>query len=269
MTLMIHTAFTPLQMAHLCTGAPPAAGVFAFAYSFVVWALYGLSCELDDPFGTDANDLDLSKMAGLFNQRCTQLLLNGNVDRPTLSQEAVDETTIHGDLFAMHTLHAGHSLDFGDEEEADKEKDGDAKSSSIGIQGQASLPPNSATTQTAKGCGPTDRNELFPEVSATHPSPQLLVQDIRGKLETHFEQLEHKENSSSYSGPGRVGDFFESEDRLRNALAGDGIVVSVDDRDGIIVTVDKQASTTVKDDVRVTPTTWQDEPANHDSVTQV
>jgi len=88
--LMFHAVLTPLQVS-IAIQSKVLAAVFTF---IPVWSLFALNFaagELEDPFGTDANDLPLAHFQEEMN-RCLLTLLHPNADLiPNLSDDAVTD----------------------------------------------------------------------------------------------------------------------------------------------------------------------------------
>lgn len=71
--LVSHWVVTPLIM---CTSTTSllSAGLFSSIQVCVLWSLYALACELENPFGHDAYDLDIRLMQRDMNQRLLLLV---------------------------------------------------------------------------------------------------------------------------------------------------------------------------------------------------
>lgn len=71
--LIIHWCLTPVM---LCTWTKNAivASSFAFIQVFILWGLHAIATELENPFGADANDLNVADMQRDMNHRLLMLL---------------------------------------------------------------------------------------------------------------------------------------------------------------------------------------------------
>jgi len=76
----------PLALAQWIDGLGWAA-VFAFIQVFTLWSLQRIALEIENPFGTDANDLDAPAMQEEFNEFLVQLVSGSQKRTPTLSTE--------------------------------------------------------------------------------------------------------------------------------------------------------------------------------------
>lgn len=88
MLLVIHWLLTPFMMT-LGTESPTICCVFTFVTVFILWVLHSISIELENPFGADANDLDVHDMQHDMNNRLLLLLDPISAKMPTLSGNQV------------------------------------------------------------------------------------------------------------------------------------------------------------------------------------
>jgi len=70
--LILHLIYTPVAICDL-TDYASMAGCMSFLQVFALWSLYFIATEIEDPFGTDANDLDAQDMQKLMNNRLLML----------------------------------------------------------------------------------------------------------------------------------------------------------------------------------------------------
>lgn len=89
--LVLHWCVAPFVLAHWVTH-PFWGFVFTFGQEFVVWALNFTAVQLENPFGSDANDIDGAEMQMEMNEHL--LLLVGSTARrmPALAEKAMDLT---------------------------------------------------------------------------------------------------------------------------------------------------------------------------------
>merc|ERR1719291_45150 len=71
--MFLHLLATPFMAASMCLGYVQAFGI-TFLLAFVFWSLHEVSIELENPFGTDINDLDMDAYQEFCNQRLLLLL---------------------------------------------------------------------------------------------------------------------------------------------------------------------------------------------------
>lgn len=88
MLLVIHWLLTPFMMT-LGTESPTICCVFTFVTVFILWVLHSISIELENPFGADANDLDVHDVQHDMNNRLLLLLDPISAKMPTLSGNQV------------------------------------------------------------------------------------------------------------------------------------------------------------------------------------
>jgi len=82
--LFIHWGLTPIVIASWTTN-PPMAFVFSFIMVFTFWSLNAIAINLENPFGTDDNDMDFCEMQAEMNRHLVVLLTVGVSHIPTLS----------------------------------------------------------------------------------------------------------------------------------------------------------------------------------------
>merc|ERR1712217_13957 len=63
--------------------------IFAFIQVFILWSLNFIAVEIENPFGTDANDLDGKHMQLEINRQLAMLLQPETICTPQLSENAV------------------------------------------------------------------------------------------------------------------------------------------------------------------------------------
>eukprot|EP00434_Breviolum_minutum_P029634 symbB.v1.2.026199.t1/scaffold2557.1/size76417/4 len=88
MLLVIHWLMTPFMMT-LGTESPTVCCIFTFVTVFILWVLHSISIELENPFGADANDLDVHDMQHDMNNRLLLLLDPISARMPKLSGNEV------------------------------------------------------------------------------------------------------------------------------------------------------------------------------------
>ncbi|CAK0842228.1 unnamed protein product [Prorocentrum cordatum] len=92
--MFIHMMATPFMAANVCLGRIQAFCI-CFLLTFVFWALHEVSVELENPFGNDANDLDMQGYQDFCNKRLLLLLHQTNDKAPDLRTDvALSELTI-------------------------------------------------------------------------------------------------------------------------------------------------------------------------------
>ncbi|CAK0858184.1 unnamed protein product [Prorocentrum cordatum] len=85
---------TPFMAANVCIGSMQAFCI-CFLLPFVFWALHEVSVELENPFGSDANDLDMQGYQDFCNKRLLLLLHQTNKKVPDLRTDvALSEISI-------------------------------------------------------------------------------------------------------------------------------------------------------------------------------
>lgn len=93
--LVLHWLVTPMVMCQFTT-SPMWTAIFSFLATFILWTLNTISTELENPFGQDANDLNIEEMQSQMNKRLLTLLWPGSNRLPNLSEWAVlDEAALH------------------------------------------------------------------------------------------------------------------------------------------------------------------------------
>mmetsp|Transcript_25208 Transcript_25208/g.58000 ORF Transcript_25208/g.58000 Transcript_25208/m.58000 type:complete len:551 (-) Transcript_25208:33-1685(-) len=83
--LVIHWVMAPFVTTQWVTSYAWAA-IFVFIQVFVLWALNFIAIEIENPFGTDPNDLDGRTMQMEMNQHLLLLLRESSVRTPRLNQ---------------------------------------------------------------------------------------------------------------------------------------------------------------------------------------
>jgi len=86
--LLIHWLMTPFMVA-VKTDTWYAAFGFSFVQVFILWSLNYIAVQLENPFGSDANDLDGYRMQEEFNMQLAMLMKSTSSRLPTLSSTAV------------------------------------------------------------------------------------------------------------------------------------------------------------------------------------
>eukprot|EP00928_Gymnodinium_smaydae_P062319 TRINITY_DN46216_c0_g1_i1.p1 TRINITY_DN46216_c0_g1~~TRINITY_DN46216_c0_g1_i1.p1 ORF type:complete len:519 (+),score=93.60 TRINITY_DN46216_c0_g1_i1:98-1654(+) len=66
--LILHWLVAPVVMVSW-TESPGLAGAYSFLQVFILWSLYAIAVEIEDPFGNDANDLDALELQHDMNER--------------------------------------------------------------------------------------------------------------------------------------------------------------------------------------------------------
>jgi len=89
--LILHWLLTPI-MASTWSNSVWGAALIAFVQVFMLWSLNGIAQELENPFGSDLNDLDTQGYHRDLNERLLFLLGTAEQECPTLSPEAVWDT---------------------------------------------------------------------------------------------------------------------------------------------------------------------------------
>jgi len=90
--MALFSMFSPLALCSLVT-KPVSVGFFSLFSIYSLWSLYALATELEDPFGTDANDLGAPDMQNEMNHR---LLLLVNPYSSSMPQAPKDSATPKG-----------------------------------------------------------------------------------------------------------------------------------------------------------------------------
>jgi len=92
--MFIHMMATPFMAAIVCIGSTQAFCI-CFLLTFVFWSLHEVSVQLENPFGSDANDLDMQEYQDYCNERLLLLLHQTNEKAPDLRTDvALSELTI-------------------------------------------------------------------------------------------------------------------------------------------------------------------------------
>jgi len=89
--LIIHWIMTPLVVSQWFT-SPFWAGLFTFITVFIFWVLNSIAVEIENPFGTDPNDIDCEGLQHQLNRQLLQLLTRQQQKTPTL----VIDAQLHG-----------------------------------------------------------------------------------------------------------------------------------------------------------------------------
>mmetsp|Transcript_77118 Transcript_77118/g.174430 ORF Transcript_77118/g.174430 Transcript_77118/m.174430 type:complete len:520 (-) Transcript_77118:101-1660(-) len=89
--LVFHWILTPMIVASW-TASPWWAFVFSFVMVFTFWSLLLIADELENPFGTDSNDLNFEEMQMEMNQHLLCLLAPMAVNTPALPAEVILST---------------------------------------------------------------------------------------------------------------------------------------------------------------------------------
>jgi len=95
--LLMHWFFTPLLMCQWTT-APPWTFGLCFIQVFVLWSLNAIACELENPFGEDANDLDANGAQNHLNDRLLLLIRPSTLRTPALCAKAILTETDSGEF---------------------------------------------------------------------------------------------------------------------------------------------------------------------------
>eukprot|EP00747_Dinoflagellata_sp_TGD_P090952 gnl/TRDRNA2_/TRDRNA2_164888_c1_seq2.p1 gnl/TRDRNA2_/TRDRNA2_164888_c1~~gnl/TRDRNA2_/TRDRNA2_164888_c1_seq2.p1 ORF type:complete len:452 (+),score=50.34 gnl/TRDRNA2_/TRDRNA2_164888_c1_seq2:70-1356(+) len=85
--LVAHMMLTPFVVCRW-TNYVPLAGFLSFVMIVMLWSLYVFANQLENPFGSDDNDLDISVMQKQINKRLAMLVQPGAYVMPTLSEHA-------------------------------------------------------------------------------------------------------------------------------------------------------------------------------------
>lgn len=88
--LVLHWLVAPLVMAQWATH-PLWASVFAFVQVFVLWAFYFIAIEIENPFTSDANDLDHEAMQEELNRQLATLIASEAHTLPSLLSGVSDK----------------------------------------------------------------------------------------------------------------------------------------------------------------------------------
>jgi putative membrane protein len=86
--LVIHWLVTPVMMC-TWTDNPFVAGMVSFIQVFVLWSLHAIAQELENPFGADANDLNVREMNNDMKIKLLMLVDPANYELPKLMPRAV------------------------------------------------------------------------------------------------------------------------------------------------------------------------------------
>jgi len=88
MLLVMHWFLTPFVMS-LGTESASVSCILTFITVFILWSLHSIAIELENPFGADANDLDVHDMQHDMNNRLLLLLDPISAALPSLSGQQV------------------------------------------------------------------------------------------------------------------------------------------------------------------------------------
>eukprot|EP00929_Paragymnodinium_shiwhaense_P078589 TRINITY_DN40757_c0_g1_i2.p1 TRINITY_DN40757_c0_g1~~TRINITY_DN40757_c0_g1_i2.p1 ORF type:complete len:624 (+),score=88.57 TRINITY_DN40757_c0_g1_i2:106-1977(+) len=97
MLLVVHWLMNPLITIYWVS-SPIWAAVLSFVQVFILWTLHLISVEIQNPFGTDANDLDQVGLHLEMNQHLLLLLKPSTLTTPTLSKQAIIEEDVWMDM---------------------------------------------------------------------------------------------------------------------------------------------------------------------------
>jgi len=86
--LVLHWIMTPIVVQAWVT-LPAWAGVLTFMQVFIVQALNSIAAEIENPFGSDANDLDSGDMQKEINVHLAMLVSKSMVELPKLNVNAI------------------------------------------------------------------------------------------------------------------------------------------------------------------------------------
>lgn len=86
--LFIHWCMCPVVLAQWVEH-PAWAGVYTFMQVFILWSLNFIACEIENPFGTDANDLDGWSMQEEMNCHLLLLMNKETLEIPVLTDSAL------------------------------------------------------------------------------------------------------------------------------------------------------------------------------------
>jgi len=101
--LMMHWLITPVLMIGWTNWAHGAA-LLTFAQTFVLWSLNAIAAEIQNPFGSDANDIDVHGLQESFNERLCMIVSKESKRLPELqAQTEGDESTRSWKLVRMKT----------------------------------------------------------------------------------------------------------------------------------------------------------------------
>lgn len=101
--LIMHWFITPFVMSQWII-RPWWAFIFSFAQTHILWALNFTAVELENPFGSDMNDLDRNHMQCEMNQHLRLLLRPSTRKTPRLSERAIDFTEEMSQVCARSTF---------------------------------------------------------------------------------------------------------------------------------------------------------------------
>ncbi|CAE7659000.1 unnamed protein product [Symbiodinium pilosum] len=90
MLLVMHWLLTPFVMS-LGTQTATVSCILTFVTVFILWSLHSIAIELENPFGADANDLDVHDMQHDMNNRLLLLLDPISAQLPSLSGQHVQD----------------------------------------------------------------------------------------------------------------------------------------------------------------------------------
>jgi len=85
--LLVHWTLTPLII-QTWTSSPVWAFIFSFIMVFTYWSLNTIAINLENPFGTDDNDMDFAEMQHEMNKHLTVLLSPSSSHLPSLTGKA-------------------------------------------------------------------------------------------------------------------------------------------------------------------------------------
>lgn len=93
--LVLHWLITPMVMVSF-THSPLWAGIFSFLATLLLWSLNCIAAEMENPFGSDSNDLHTVEMQEEWNLRLLTLLWPGSQRMPFLTDQAtLEESSLH------------------------------------------------------------------------------------------------------------------------------------------------------------------------------
>mmetsp|Transcript_64100 Transcript_64100/g.144668 ORF Transcript_64100/g.144668 Transcript_64100/m.144668 type:complete len:461 (-) Transcript_64100:128-1510(-) len=85
--LLVHWGLTPIII-QTWTSSPTWAFIFSFIMVFTYWSLNTIAINLENPFGTDDNDMDFAEMQHEMNKHLTVLLSPSSSHLPSLTGKA-------------------------------------------------------------------------------------------------------------------------------------------------------------------------------------
>mmetsp|Transcript_45033 Transcript_45033/g.130282 ORF Transcript_45033/g.130282 Transcript_45033/m.130282 type:complete len:582 (-) Transcript_45033:149-1894(-) len=108
--LIMHWVVTPLVVAQWVS-TPWWGALFSFITVFIYWSLNAIATEIENPFGSDANDIDAEGMQAELNRHLLLLLEPQVATTPRLSQDLANAISLRDRDAAMYMSAKSDSLE--------------------------------------------------------------------------------------------------------------------------------------------------------------